>query len=108
MTNYIIPKDTPADVTIDTTQLSYPCRITDLRNGEEIVMESAESNPVPIGLQADQVSVPASFPANNSADIQAMTGPGEANTAFDTDLNKPVWLYDGTWYDASGNAAYSE
>ena len=101
MTNYIIPTITPSGEALDLSGLKFPCRITDLRTGTEYVLESAEGNPVKMGLQASDVTVEAFTPMPSSA-IMSLDGT-ETPTAFDTDAYKPVWFVGGEWYYASGD-----
>ncbi len=95
MTNYIIPSSTQVGETIDMAGLMFPCRITDLRNGSEYVLETAEGSPISIG------ETPAAT-AGTTAQRPTLTE-ASGNSYLDTDLGKPIWFNGSIWIDASGN-----
>jgi len=96
MTNYIIPSTTDQGETLDLDSLDYPCKVTDLRTGAEIVIEARGDTPVPVGAQP--ITVRASGP---NSERPSLSEP--SNIAyFDTDEGRPIWYDGGKWVFADG------
>lgn len=94
MTNYILPSATPSNKTIDRTTLTYPCRVTDLRTGEEYVYETSESNTIDI--------CPIPVPSFGATGDRPTYDTASSIPYFDTTLGKPVWFNGKKWVDATG------
>jgi hypothetical protein len=97
MTNYIIPSSTQAGETIDFTGVSFPCRITDLRDGSEYILETAEGSPIAIGTKPDEA--PTAGDTDNRPEYTEANG----KPYLDTTIGKPIWFNGTVWIDANGN-----
>lgn len=94
MTNYIVPSTTPTEEVLDLSGLTYPCRITDLRTGEEYVLETESAAPIAL----NQVTTP---PAGDTAGRPVYTSASSV-PYFDTTIGKPIWFNGTVWVDATG------
>jgi len=94
MTNYIVPSSAPMEEELNFTGIDFPCRVTDLRTGEEYILESEEAIPIVIA-EPRMAGTTALRP-------ERMIASGVPY--FDTDLNKPIWFSGVGWVDAAGVA----